>query len=176
MVYLNPEKLDSLVDKYGNAVYSFCRKIAINKTDADDLYQETFLKAVEQYHKIDESKNPKGYLISISIYIWKSKRRKYARRQRIVQKVDMHDISIQSDDYDLENDIISKELGDYIRFSVNCLDDKFRIPIYLYYTVGMTVEDIAVTLKIPSGTVKSRLHKARKIIRKRLEAVGYESI
>ncbi|SNS92640.1 RNA polymerase sigma-70 factor, ECF subfamily [Anaerovirgula multivorans] len=172
---MRPEKIDSLVDLYGNSLYKFCRKLTANKVDADDLYQETFLKGVEQCHKIDESNNPKGYLISISIYIWKSNRRKYARRQNLAPDMDMDDSFLLSDDYNLENDIVKRELYDCIKTAVNCLDDKFRIPIYMYYTVEMTVEDIASTLKIPSGTVKSRLYKARALIKKRLEAVGYGS-
>lgn len=175
MVQLSPDKLDSLVDQYGIALYKLCCKLALNKAHADDLYQETFLKAVEQCHKIDESNNPQGYLISIAIYIWKSKRRKYARRQRLAPHVSMPDTALHSADYNLENDIISKELCDSVKTAANCLDDKFRIPLYLYYTVEMTIEDIASALKIPSGTVKSRLYKARTLIKKRLEAVGYES-
>ena len=172
---MKPEELENLVDQYGNSLYKFCCKLASNKADADDLYQETFLRAVEQCHKIDKSNSPQGYLISISIYIWKSRRRKYARRQRLAPKVGLQDISILSDNYNLENDIVTQELCNYVRTCVDCLDDKFRIPLYLYYTVEMTVEQIASTLRIPSGTVKSRLHKARALIKKRLEAVGYES-
>lgn len=173
---MSPEKLDSLVDQYGNSLYKFCCKLALNKTDADDLYQETFLKAVEQCHKIKESSNPQGYLISISIYIWKSKRRKYARRQKLAPHINIQDSSLPSADYNLENDVISRELCDSVKNAANCLNDKFRIPLYLYYTVEMTMEDISSALEIPLGTVKSRLYKARKLIRKRLEAVGYESL
>ncbi len=171
---MNPEQLESLVEQYGNSVYDFCYKLTLNKADADDLYQDTFLKAVEKCHKIDKNDNPKGYLISISIYIWKSNRRKYARRQRLAPSMDMDDISILSDSYNLENAIICKELCDYLKASVDYLDDKFRIPLYMYYSVGMTITEIASALKMPSGTVKSRLYKARKLIKQRLEVVGYE--
>lgn len=172
---MNYENLDSLVDLYGNSLYKFCYKLTQTKADADDLYQETFLKAVEQCHKIDDSKNPRGYLISIAIYIWKSRGRKYARRQRLVPSADIEDISLEADNYNLENDIISRDLNHCVNTIVNCLDEKFRIPLYLYYTVEMTVEEISSALRIPKGTVKSRLHKARTLIKKRLEAVGYES-
>lgn len=74
---------EDLVDEYSNSVYKFCRSLTYTKEDADDLFQETFSKAFEQQSKIMSSGNPKGFLFSISLYIWKSWKRKYARRQRL---------------------------------------------------------------------------------------------
>jgi len=57
---------------------------------------------------------------------------------------------------------------------VEALPEKFKIPVILYYTIEMNVSDIALTLKLPAGTVKSRLFKARKLIKKGLGEVQYE--
>ncbi|WP_304943677.1 RNA polymerase sigma factor [Vallitalea guaymasensis] len=75
--------LSDLVELQGKAIYGFCYNLTNKKNDADDLYQETFLKAMELCHKIDRNNNPKGFLISIAIGIWKNNCRKYAWRQRI---------------------------------------------------------------------------------------------
>lgn len=174
MVRVNVEEIDELVDQYGGQLYKFCRKLALTKEDADDLYQETFVKLVESLHKIDKNKNPKSFLFSIAIYNWKSNCRKYARRQRIAPVTDMDETSLQSDGFNLESDLIERELSLFLQSEINCLVDKFKIPIYLFYTAQMTTDEIAAIMKIPSGTVKSRLHKARKILKKRLEAAGYE--
>lgn len=56
---------------YGKDVYGFCLRLARNKDNADDLYQETFLKAIELSNRIDKSKNPKGFLVSIAVGLWK---------------------------------------------------------------------------------------------------------
>lgn len=58
-------ELERIIDSYGNSIYSFCNKLTNNKTDADDLYQQTFLKALEICEKIDENKNVKAFLISL---------------------------------------------------------------------------------------------------------------
>jgi RNA polymerase sigma factor (sigma-70 family) len=71
-----------LVDEYSASVYKFCRRLTYTSEDADDLFQEVFLSAFKQFHKISSSNNPKGFLFSIAVYAWKSRKRKCARRNR----------------------------------------------------------------------------------------------
>jgi RNA polymerase sigma-70 factor (ECF subfamily) len=58
---LDTADLDSLVESHGKAIYGFCYKLIKNKADTDDLYQETFLKAMELCHRIDKNNNPKVF-------------------------------------------------------------------------------------------------------------------
>jgi len=156
-----------LTDKYGDSLYKFCRSLTYSKEDADDLFQETFLKIFQQPLKIKESETPKSFLFSTALYIWKSWKRKYARRNRIasVEPLDETNSNIASQN-NIEDDFIADEEIQTVRKLVETLPEKFRIPIILYYTMEMDVSEIAVTLKIPDGTVKSRLFTARKIIEK----------
>lgn len=55
--------------------------------------------------------------------------------------------------------------------AVGKLDDKYRIPVYLYYGLQLPVEQIGKVMRIPQGTVKSRLHKARMLLKQELEVV-----
>lgn len=172
---LNRAMLVELVEQHGVELYRFCRQLAATRADADDLYQETFLAAVERWQKIDERRNPKAYLISIALYIWKSNRRKYARRQRLAPSTPIEDIAEQAAAADVEADLIRQDLRNQVQSASDALDDKLRIPLYLHYTLGMTVSEIAIALGVPGGTVKSRLHRARMLIKQRLEACGYEA-
>jgi RNA polymerase sigma-70 factor (ECF subfamily) len=140
---INQTKFEALVDKYSGSVYKFCRSLTYSKEDADDLLQETFLRTFEQLPKIIASDNPQGFLFSTASYLWKSWKRKYA--------------SFATD-----------EEVRLVRELVDGLPDKLKTPTILYYTLEMNVPDIAKTLELPSGTVKSRLFKARKIIEKGL--------
>jgi len=165
--------IDSLVMLYGKAVYGFCLRLAKNKDNADDLYQETFLKAMELGTKIDKSNNPKAFLISIAVRLWKNNRRKYARRQRIAPEGELNEeiaSSIMCTNTSTPEEIVMlRERCAVIRTAADKLNDKLRIPLYMYYTAEMSVEDIASALRIPQGTVKSRLHKARKNLKNVLE-------
>jgi RNA polymerase sigma-70 factor (ECF subfamily) len=175
--YLEITDLSDLVNLHGKAVYGFCHYLTKNKVDTDDLYQETFLKAAELCHKIDKGNNTKAFLVSIAIGLWKNNRRKYARRQRIAPIEELNENV--NDDY-IQNEsspediVISNELRNIIQAAAEKLDYKLRIPLYMYYTAEMSNEDMAHALKIPQGTVKSRLYKARKTLKNILEVSGYE--
>lgn len=171
------EELRDLVEHHGKAIYGLCRKLAGNKADTDDLYQETFLKAMENRHKMDVARNPKAYLISIALRLRKNKRRKWAWRQRIAPTVELEEASghafASPDETTPENAVLSLELRGMIQAAADRLHDKLKIPLYLYYTLDMPVDEIASVLKIPPGTVKSRLHQARNSMKKILEVEPY---
>ncbi len=178
---MNIADLNDLIELHGKAIYSFCLNLTKNQPDTDDLYQETFLKAMELCHKIDKDNNPKGFLISIAIGLWKNNRRKYARRQKIapIEKLseDINNGYVLKDTLTPENIVISNELCIMIRTAADKLDNKLKIPLYMYYTAEMSNEEIASALKIPLGTVKSRLHKARRVLKNDLMEVSkYEEL
>lgn len=170
---MDTKYLSDLIKLHGKTVYGFCQKLVKNKADADDLYQETFLKAMELCNKIDSDNNPRGFLISIAVGIWKNNRRKYARRQRIAPLEALNEEAVDNYIYANESTpedvVISNELRIMVQNAVDKLNDKLRIPLYMYYTAEMSNEDIASSLKIPRGTVKSRLYKARKTLKNILE-------
>ncbi|GIP36588.1 RNA polymerase sigma factor [Paenibacillus sp. J2TS4] len=167
------DELIELVKLHGKSIYGFCYKLTGNKEDTEDLYQETFLKAVELRLKMDASRNPKAYVISIAILLHKNHRRKLAWRQRIAPTAELDEAANQSgslaSEATPEDAVLSLELRAMIQDAAHRLDDKMKLPLYMYYTADMTVEEIASALRIPPGTVKSRLHKARKTMRKVLE-------
>lgn len=169
--------IEKLIDLYGDIIYGFCRRLAINKSDTDDLYQQTFLRAVEVRDVIDIDNNPKGFLISLAVSIWKNDIRKKARHQRIAPIINIEDntwSNIPTNSISIEDMVVSNELIDQVNIIVSNLDDRFRIPIIMYYNTDMSLAEISTSLKIPQGTIKSRLHKARLIIKKELEVKGYE--
>lgn len=82
---MNNMQLEQCIREYGKNVYAFCSQLTGNKQEAEELYQDTFLKAVELKEKMDRERNPGSYLISIALRIWKNKKRKYAWRNRIAK-------------------------------------------------------------------------------------------
>lgn len=170
---MNISQLETCIDKYGKDIYAFCRHITQDVSEAEDLYQDTFLKAMEILSKIDCENNPKSYLLSIALRLWKNQKRKKAWRMRIapMETYPEDRIELSESGNMIEDTYLIMEQNELIRRKVEKLEDKYRIPIYLFYTEQLTVEVIGKILKLPTGTVKSRLHKARKILRKELEVV-----
>lgn len=174
---MNVTELEKCISLYGKEIYSFCRQLTNSKQEADELYQDTFLKAVEIIEQIQMESNPKSYLLSIAMRIWNNKKRKYAWRNRIAgmesfseekQKEDVCEAS------SVEERIIAKEQALLLREKIDAMGDKYRIPIYLYYMEELSIQEIAKILRLPKGTVKSRLFKARELLRKELEVECYE--
>lgn len=171
---MNVTELEKCIELYGKDIYAFCRQLTYSQQEAEELYQDTFLKAMELLQKIDAAENPKSYLLSIALRLWKNHKKKYACRKRIA---DMESLSEEkqeieeSNGYSLEEEIIAMEQAAEVQRAVQQLDDKYRLPIYLHYMEGLPVKEIARILKIPQGTVKSRLYQARESLKNMLEVM-----
>lgn len=131
----------------------------------------------KEKEKIDILKNPKSYLLTVSMGIYKNNRKKAARRARIAPVGELTEelaCVLADQGRSPEEEFLHHELQEIIRRETRALPEHLRLPVYLYYTAGLSVEETAQTMHIPKGTVKSRLHKARVIIKKKLEDYGYE--
>lgn len=165
--------VEQLVEQYGNNIYRYCKSLTYTLEDAEDLYQQTFLMAFELHKKISLKKNPKAYLMSIASNIWKNHKSRYARRERIAPTISSEAEGVQIEDVkgqqDLLEQLVKEEQLSDLRRCVNNLPDKHRQVILLFYAGELSLEEIAGVLKIPKGTVKSRLHSAKKQLRKEME-------
>ncbi len=170
------QEFANLLEKEGSTIYSFCCYLTGNRDKADDLYQETMLVAIEKCGKIDKTENPKNFLIGIATRNWRNWKRKYARRQRIAPQSSIEDSEneVFHTTISPEESYISQEKYKLVRLEISVLKEKYRLPVYMYYSAEMSIEEIAAVLHIPKGTVKSRLHAARTIIKKKMEDYGYE--
>ena len=174
------EQLEQCVDLYGSDIYSFCRHLTQNAAEGEDLYQETFLKAVELVAKMDMQQNPKSYLISISIRLWRNQRRKLDWVKSHTENQSMEALSengqeLCSADHSPEEQYIDCELQALVTRCVDALPAHYRIPVSMYYSADLSIKEISAVLKLPQGTVKRRLHHARTLLKKQLEEAGYAS-
>lgn len=168
---MDSERFEKYIEQFGRDVYSFCLYLTRNKEDADDLYQQTFLVAFEK-NEIEEDGNPKSYLITIASNIWNNVKRKRARREKNFGTACLDDEEVElleNTNISVEDEVISKEEKDKLRRLVMALPDKFRTVILMYYMEEMSIDDIASVLRIPAGTVKSRMNKARKILKEKMD-------
>lgn len=170
-------EFESFLREHEKDVFSFCCYLAMDKDKAEDLYQDTVLQAFEAVDRIDATQNPKSFFFSIAVGKWRNIRRKTGRRNAIAPTVLLEDqtADIPGGD-DIEHHMENNLLLDCIQNVLAEMDDKFRIPIILFYFDECSEDVIAKICKIPKGTVKSRLHKGRSLLKQALvkEEFDYE--
>ncbi len=178
---MNNEEFEQFVLKFGRDILRFCRMTAGDAESGDELYQDTMLKLLEKKKRLDFTQNTKSYALSTSIYLWKNKKKKYANRMRLVPTDSIDELSDEG--YEIsdcdreampEQIVLRQSETDLIRRLTASLPEKYRIPIYLYYSADMRISEISGILGLPEGTVKSRMRKAKKQLKEKLEAIGYD--
>ena len=164
------QELEQCIQLYGKDIYSFCMYLTKEKGSADELYQDTFLGATKKLAVIRYEDNPKSYLLSVAIRLWKNRVRKLAWRNRIAPQVGETALEQEGGATpDVSEKAVANEERGMLWKAIDALDDRYRIPILLYYMEEQSIAELAELLSIPQGTVKSRLHKARQLLEKELE-------
>jgi len=160
-----------LVEKYKNVVYGLAYHLVRNSTEAQDLSQEAFLQA---YIKLAQLKQPEKFASWLS-QITANTCRMWLRRPK-PQLVPWEEV--KSEDWledELQMDALTEEeeMRQDVREAVGALSEKNRLTITLYYINGLTQKEVSAFLDLPLGTIKSRLHEAKKKLRKELTERGY---
>lgn len=178
---MKDNEFERFVLKFGKDILRFCRMTAGDAENGDELYQDTMLKLLEKKKKLNSTQNAKGYALSTSIYLWKNKKKKYANRMRLVPTDSMdylsdegYEISDYGNEPSPEHIVLQQNEIDMIQKLVASLPEKYRIPIYLYYSADMQINEVSEILGLPEGTVKSRMRKAKQQLKEKLEAIGYD--
>lgn len=179
------KEFEIFVTECGKDILNFCIMTTASSELGHELYQDTMLKLLEKKDILNPDNNVKSYALSIAIFLWKNRKRKFAIRNRIapvesIENTFADNSGIKDSDSiiattdSVEELVISEIVASEIRKCVSSLPEKYRLVIYLQYSSNMKQEEIAACLHIPLGTVKSRTNKAKKILKKRLEDLGYD--
>lgn len=174
------DAVEILIERYKNSLYKLCCHLTLNRYDADDLFQETWVRLVKNICYYDEIKPFAAWLYSICTNLYKDR---YRSKKRWLSKIkdyftndkkeeEMDNIAADSSLPDEQ--IIDKYNSDVIRKCVNMLDDTYRLPIILYYFKELSYSDVALVLDIPLGTVKSRLSMGKKKLKQLMEVEHFE--
>lgn len=150
-------------------LYNYAVRMTGNKEDAKDLLQETFLKAYRFWDKFEQGTNLRAWLFRImkNTYI-----NVYRKEVKEPDKVDYDEIESfynlirdqNSTEHDLQEKIFGQLLDDDVSNALESLPEEFRTVVILCDIEGLAYEEIAEFLQIPVGTVRSRLHRGRKLL------------
>ncbi len=168
-----------------DALKTFAYHLTFDDDDSEDLVQETYLKAYRFIDKYQEGTNAKAWLFKIlkNAYI-----NQYRKKVKQPTKVDFEEIISYHDTdeksktnyLDLRQEIFQNIMGDEITTEINNLPIDFRTVILLCDVEGFTYEEISKIIDVPIGTVRSRLFRARNILKEKLknyaESQGYSDV
>lgn len=169
------KELEHCIDAYGTDIYNFCLHLTKERELAEELYQDTFLTAVEILGRIKDTENPKSYLLSIAIRLWNNRKKKWAWRNRIAPVQTLEDTCDATLSNPQSDTILETEQTLVIRKAINKLEDKYKVIVLLYYMEDLSLKQISNILHVPIGTIKSRLFIARQLLKSELEGYFYES-
>ncbi|MCS7005234.1 MAG: sigma-70 family RNA polymerase sigma factor [Cytophagales bacterium] len=167
-----------------NSIYAFLFKLIKDEEDAKDLVQETYMKAFRFIDSFETGTNAKAWLFKIAKNAFVNE---YRRKSKEPLKIDYQEVEAiyNSDeaDYkktvDLRTEMLSNKIGDEVTIALNSLSVDFRVIVILCDVEGFTYKEMAKILDIPIGTVRSRLHRARQLLREKLkdyaESLGYNT-
>lgn len=162
-----------------DSMYNFAYRLTFDEDDAKDLVQDTYLKAFRFINSFERGTNAKAWLFRI---LKNSFINEFRKKSKQPSKVDYNEVEqyYNSDDAgesittDLRVETVQHMIGDEISGALNSIPVDFRTVIILSDLEGFTYEEMSKILDIPIGTVRSRLHRARNMLKEKLAAYAKE--
>ena len=157
-----------------DALYNFAYHLTYSEEDANDLVQEAYMKAYRFIDNYEVGTNAKAWLFRIlknafiNDYRKKNKQPTKVDYEEIVNFHNEEDTNFSSYD-DLRTEMFDKMMGDEVTTAINSLPVDFRTVILLCDIEGFTYEEISKIINVPIGTVRSRLHRSRNMLKEKLK-------
>ena len=167
---------NEIVTRYKNKVYNYISRMVGAGTDAEDLTQDTFVRAYLNIKSFQSRASLNTWLFRIAtntcIDFARKNRKVKALTTSIMQSDDEDDGEVERDvpdsRFDPQSLFLNKELGVQLDQALKALPEKLRTVVLLHDIEGLAYEEIAQVVECPLGTVKSRLFNARAALRERL--------
>ncbi len=162
-------------------VHNLARRFAPGRADAEDLVQETYLKAFRGFHTFQEGTNLKAWLYRILTNTFINTYRAKKRRPEETDIDDVENLYLYrrlgglegaSAGRSAEEEVLDKFTETEVKEAIEALPEQFRLAVLLGDVEGFSYKEIAEILDIPIGTVMSRLHRGRRALQKRLYEFG----
>jgi RNA polymerase sigma-70 factor (ECF subfamily) len=158
-----------------NSMYNFAHRLTFDEDDSKDLVQDTYMKAYRFIDSFQKGTNAKAWLYRI---LKNSFINNFRKKSKEPAKVDYQEVenfynsdSVYSNaTMDLRVEAVKDMIGDEVSNALNALAVDFRTVIILCDLEGFTYEEMAKILDIPIGTVRSRLHRARNLLKQKLKS------
>lgn len=158
------EKISENID----SLYNLAIRMTQNKQDAEDLIQESVLRAYRFFHKFEKGTNFKAWIMTILRNIFINEYRKKRKEPQMVDFEKVKDFISLPEINGVQEEIFSEKT----KSSIDRLSEELRTTLTLFYTENFSYKEMAKIMDVPVGTVMSRLYTARQILKKQLSAYG----
>ncbi|MBV2226852.1 MULTISPECIES: RNA polymerase sigma factor [Sphingobacterium] len=169
---MNKIEFNSLVVKHSESLRSYARNFTRDHEDANDLVQDTLLKAVTYFKNFRDGTNLKGWLYTIMKNTFINNYRRIVKTNSFITKeeeISQINLVVSAAKNNGENKFIMED----INYALSKLSDEYYVPFTMYFE-GYKYHEISDHLQIPIGTVKTRIHVARKSMKKTLTAYKFK--
>jgi RNA polymerase sigma-70 factor, ECF subfamily len=166
-----------LASPYMDALYSAALRMTRNPADAEDLVQETFLRAYRGFGGFKDGTNLKAWLYKILTNTFINTYRAKKRRPEETEFDDVEEFSLYNRlggieaanaEHTPEAEVLERMPDDAVKEALESLPEQFRMAVLLADVEGFSYKEIAEIMDVPVGTVMSRLHRGRKQLQQRL--------
>ncbi|HEY1659858.1 MAG TPA: RNA polymerase sigma factor [Candidatus Sulfotelmatobacter sp.] len=163
------EVLEDLVRQHSRLVYRVAFLVLRSHQEAEDATQETFLRVMRYGRKLASVENPKTWLVRIAWHVAldRSKRQR-GRRESSLGDSDTQFVELESSERPAYEEIERSEVTAQLRRLISALPEKLRAPLVLSALKEMCPAEVAATLGINEAAVRSRVFRARQILRQKL--------
>ncbi|MFA5833884.1 MAG: sigma-70 family RNA polymerase sigma factor [Bacteroidota bacterium] len=164
----------AILKKYHDQVYNLLYRMVHDKDEVEDLTQEAFIKAFNSLHNFNEEFAFSTWLYKIATnncidYIRKKKLATFSIDKPLESKDGEYSFEIPDSSYEPDKTLIAGQRTKILEDAVNALPEKYRQVILMRHTEDKDYQEIADELKLPLGTVKAHIFRAREILYKRLK-------
>ncbi|MFS0882138.1 sigma-70 family RNA polymerase sigma factor [Metabacillus niabensis] len=166
--------LDQLMDKYGNSILHLAYSYVGNREIAEDLTQEIFVKCYQKLDQYQKRSSLKSWLWRIAINHCKDYLKSWHYKHIIIS--DEQAKRTSSGERVVEHEVIQKYEDEQLVHTVMGLPDTYREVLYLYYFEELTIKEISNLINVNQNTIKTRLKKAKEILKDRLEGKAWKSV
>lgn len=165
----HPDEFERLLQPHAELVYGFALKLAGNRPDADDVVQESLYRALRGFAGFQRGTNFKAWLLRIVTNTFLQRREKEVLRAAAQIDEQLVADGRGSDGSELlfsfAWESLAERLDDGLKHALEELPGEFRVPLLLSSLAGLSHQEIATALRIPVGTVMSRLFRARQRVK-----------
>jgi RNA polymerase sigma-70 factor (ECF subfamily) len=169
--------------QYMSSLYTAALRMTRNPADAEDLVQETYLKAYRAFGRFEEGTNLKAWLYRILTNTFINSYRSKKRRPEQTELDEVEDLYLYrrlggleavTAGRSAEEEVLDHFTDSDVKAAVEALPEAFRMAVLLADVEGFSYKEIAEILEVPIGTVMSRLHRGRKALQKVLHDLGVQ--